>query len=173
MNLPILGTRVRIERLEPTHAQAVVAYRALPAVRRFQAGSLGSLADVHALGTSQLGRLPLETTGWFQLVILVGGDVAGDLGLHAIDEDEVELGITLAPAFQGNGYATEALRATLDAVLAVRHRVFASMDPRNTPCIALMTRLGLRQEAHHRESIRDDDGWADDVVYAVLAREWT
>ena len=173
MNLPILGARVRIERLEPTHAQAVVAYRSLPAVQRFQAGGLGSLEDVHALGTSQLSRLPLEAPGWFQLVILVNGDVVGDIGLHAVDEEQVEIGITLAPAFQGKGYAREALRATLDAVLAVRHRAFASVDPRNTPCIVLLEHLGLRQEAHHRESIRDGDGWADDVVYAVLAKEWT
>ena len=55
MNLPILGTRVRIERLEPTHAQAVAAYRALPAVQRFQAGGLGSFEDVHALGTATAG----------------------------------------------------------------------------------------------------------------------
>ena len=47
----------------------------------------------------------------------------------------------------------------LDAVLAVRHRVTASVDPRNGACVRLMARLGLRQEARHRHSIRDGAAW--------------
>jgi RimJ/RimL family protein N-acetyltransferase len=30
----------------------------------------------------------------------------------------------------------------------------------------------MRKEAHFRESLRMDGEWADDVIYAMLDREW-
>jgi RimJ/RimL family protein N-acetyltransferase len=54
-----------------------------------------------------------------------------------------------------------------------RHRVFASVDPRNKASVALPQRVGMRQEAHVRESLWFKGQWADDVVFAVLAREWS
>jgi len=38
--------------------------------------------------------------------------------------------------------------------------------------MALMRSLGLRQDAHFRESLRFRGEWVDDVVFAMLAREW-
>jgi len=32
--------------------------------------------------------------------------------------------------------------------------------------------LGMRQEAHHVESYLFRGEWVDDVVFALLAREW-
>jgi RimJ/RimL family protein N-acetyltransferase len=32
--------------------------------------------------------------------------------------------------------------------------------------------LGMRQEAHHRESLWLQGEWVDDVIFAVLAQEW-
>jgi RimJ/RimL family protein N-acetyltransferase len=52
------------------------------------------------------------------------------------------------------------------------HRAIASVDPRNVPCVRMLERVGLRKEAHFRESLRWGDGWADDAIYAMLAREW-
>jgi RimJ/RimL family protein N-acetyltransferase len=46
------------------------------------------------------------------------------------------------------------------------------MDPRNTASIALFKRVGMRQEAHFVESLWLNDEWVDDVVYAILEREW-
>lgn len=35
-----------------------------------------------------------------------------------------------------------------------------------------MERMKMRKEAHFIESIRLNGRWADDMVYAILAREW-
>jgi RimJ/RimL family protein N-acetyltransferase len=85
-----------------------------------------------------------------------------------------EIGITIAPAFQGNGYATEALNAVLNLLFVQlgKHRVFASVDPCNLRSMALMKRLGLRQEAHFVRGLWFKDGWVDDVVFAMLDDEW-
>ena len=53
-----------------------------------------------------------------------------------------------------------------------KHRAFASVDPRNAPSIALFERAGFRKEAHHVESLWLMGEWVDDVILALLAREW-
>jgi len=50
--------------------------------------------------------------------------------------------------------------------------LIGSVDPRNTASMALCRSLGLRQEAHHVESYRFRGEWVDDVIFALLAREW-
>jgi RimJ/RimL family protein N-acetyltransferase len=46
------------------------------------------------------------------------------------------------------------------------------MDSRNGASARLATRLGMRQEAHHRSSEMFKGEWADVVVYALLDDEW-
>ncbi len=103
-------------------------------------------------------------------------NLAGDCGLHfPVGEPwQAEVGITLAPRAQGHGFAREALAAALDHLFGElgKHRVIASVDPRNAPSIRLLERLGMRREAHFRESVWDKGEWCDDVVYAMLAEEW-
>jgi RimJ/RimL family protein N-acetyltransferase len=50
--------------------------------------------------------------------------------------------------------------------------VFASTDPRNLRAIALLHRLGFRKEAHCIESLWFKGEWADDLIFAILRREW-
>lgn len=169
--IPIDTERLRLDRLEPRHAKAVFAYRNLPEVRRFQGAFPRSVEHAREHGESQLGRVPLSAPGWFQLVIERNARVVGDIGLHGIDADQFEIGISLAPDAQGKGYATEALSAILDAALPGRHRVIASVDPRNTACVALLERLGMRREALHLQSVRDGEEWADDLIFALLKTE--
>jgi RimJ/RimL family protein N-acetyltransferase len=51
--------------------------------------------------------------------------------------------------------------------------VHASVDPRNAACVALLQALGMRQEAHFRESLWLHGEWVDDAVFALLAWEWS
>ncbi len=51
-------------------------------------------------------------------------------------------------------------------------RIVASVDPRNDASMAMLGRLGMRQEAHFREAYLLRGEWVDDVVFAMLAREW-
>jgi RimJ/RimL family protein N-acetyltransferase len=100
----------------------------------------------------------------------------GDLGIHLPPDAEgsVEFGISVALAHQGRGYACEAVREVFGLVFGQlgRHRIHASVDPRNLACMAMLRALGMRQEAHHRESLRLHGEWVDDVVFALLASEW-
>lgn len=168
--------RLLLRRLTAADAPAVHAYRTHPDVARYQAWEIASLADIEAFIEACAKRgVPLPEE-WFQLgIALLDGTLIGDCGLRISgDAAQAEFGITLAPAFQGRGYAAEAVQALLAYAFEVLglHRVTASVDPRNTPSMRLMARCGLRQEAYFVESYPFKGTWADDAVFALLARTW-
>jgi RimJ/RimL family protein N-acetyltransferase len=115
---------------------------------------------------------------WFQLAICKfdPDELIGDCGLHYFEKEsnQVEIGITLKREAQGLGYATEALKLIFNFVFGnlKKHRIFGSVDPNNRASIRLMERMSMRKEAHFIESIWSNDRWSDDIVYAILAREW-
>lgn len=100
----------------------------------------------------------------------------GDCGIHFLEEeaDQVEIGITLDSKHQGHGYATQALILLFNYIFIdlKKHRIVASVAPENLPSIELLERMRMRKEAHFIESVKIGKKWVDDVVYAILAREW-
>ncbi len=121
------------------------------------------------------------------LVMELDEEVIGDLYLHVTDawaqsevEDQgralqAEIGWCLDPAQQGHGYVTEAMNDVVRLCfedLGVR-RLTAAAFADNTPSLAVMKRLGMRQETHGvRDSLHRDLGWVDSAVYALLVDEW-
>lgn len=168
--------RLRLDALRHDDAAALFAYRADPAVSRYQGWRPVALDEAVRFIERQQAVAFDTPESWFQFAVRLrgSGELVGDLGLHFVDADTVEFGVTLSPAQQGHGLAIEAVRAALALVFDTlkRHRVHASVDPRNLACVKLLERLGMRKEAHFRESWRDGDGWADDAIYAMLASEW-
>jgi len=170
--------RLILRPLRASDAERVHAYRSLPEVARFQSWDTQSLDEVRAYIAEQTALRPDEP-GWYQLAIAERSTdrVVGDLGVHVLECDvrQVELGFTLAPDAQGQGFATEAVRGILRHLFAVvgKHRAIASTDPRNERSIALLRRVGFRLEAHHRDSLWFKGGWADDLVFALLRSEWS
>ncbi len=153
-------------------------YRRDPEVCRYQSFEPESLEDVEKFIAS-LQSNAFDTPGlWFQFAIRIKetGLLVGDLGTHVLvgDPRQTEIGFTLAPAFQGRGYATEAVTGILSYLFGPihKHRVFASVDPRNAPSIALLERVGMRKEAHFRKSLWFKGEWVDDMVFGILESEW-
>lgn len=174
----LLTPRLVLRKLGLSDVGAMFDYRSRPDVCRFQMWEPQSVDEVRSLIASCQSLEPDTPGTWLQLAITLRGPglLIGDCGLHlpAGETRQAEVGITLAPAHQDKGYATEALKAVLEYLLVTlgKHRVYASVDPRNQPCIALLKRVGMRQEAHLRESLWFKGEWADDLIFAVLDREW-
>ena len=86
-----------------------------------------------------------------------------------------EIGWVFDPAYQGQGYATEAARAVLDLAFGRLglHRVVATCDPRNRASYRVMERLGMRREGHHLKDVQIRGEWSDEYFYAILEEEWT
>ena len=174
--MQLATARLRLDLLRAQDAEALFACRADPAVARFQGWRPVDVSEVRKFIRAQpAAAVP---AGWFQRAIRLRADdgLIGDLGLNLPGDptDAVEFGISIAPAWQGHGYASEVLRGVFDHVFGQlrRHRMRASVDPRNLASMAMLRGLGMRQEAHHRESLWLRGEWVDDVIFAVLAQEW-
>jgi RimJ/RimL family protein N-acetyltransferase len=177
MTEEIRTQRLVLRSLRASDAERVQAYRSDPEVARFQSWDTQSLDEVHAFIAEQRALCSAEPD-WYQFAIAERSTdcVVGDLGVHIleIDHRQVEIGFTLAPDAQGQGYAAEAVRGILGHLFVAlgKHRVIASTDPRNERSIALLRRVGFRLEAHHRDSLWFKGAWADDMIFALLRSEW-
>lgn len=174
----IFTPRLRLSPLIMSDAFSVYEYRSDPEVCRYQSFEPGTLNDVEAF-IRGLEANTFDTAGtWFQFGIRLRGSgrLIGDIGTHfsAGNSRQVEIGFTVSRANQGMGYGTEAVTGILDHLFGSlrKHRVFASVDPRNEPSVALLKRVGMRQEAHFRKSLWFKGAWADDVVFGILASDW-
>ena len=170
--------RVALRDLEASDGPRVFSYHRHPAIARFQTWGTESV-DVMQSYIRGLATADPDTPGaWYQvgIFLLAGGKLVGDCGFRPLKDEprEAEIGITLAPEFQGQGYATEALRALVSYLFRElgKHRVFGSVDPANTSSLALLRRIGMRQEGHFVKSLWFRGEWVDDVVFAVLEEEW-
>ncbi|WP_372650976.1 GNAT family N-acetyltransferase [Draconibacterium sp.] len=154
---------------------ALLAYRSDSEANKYQGWIPKTIDDVETF----LGKLSAEFNvpdTWFQLAVVEKQDnkLIGDIGIHFIDEQQVEIGYTIAKQHQGLGFATEASKAVINYLFGElkKHRITASVDPENIASVALLEKLGFRKEAHFKESLLINGQWVDDVIYALLAREW-
>ncbi len=126
-----------------------------------------------------MSRQPVGIPGeWCQLALELkaGGEMIGDVAFCILKEDnlQAEIGFTLSRRYQGQGYATEALRRLLAYLFdeLQLHRVRANCDPENTASTRLLERVGMRQEGHMLHSLWLKGRWADEYWYAILREEW-
>ncbi len=151
--------RLRARPFREADLEVFVAYRRHPEVERYQGWSNYTTAEGRALIASMQGIRPGAPGQWYQFALEERSSVAlvGDLALKVSESDprEAEVGFTLAPAYQGLGYGTEALRALLG--FAVRtvglRRVVAVTDALNAPAATLLERVGMRRETHSEEGL--------------------
>jgi len=107
------------------------------------------------------------------------GKVIGSCGYFGVrvGTHTVEMGFELHPAFWRKGLMEEALRAVLDysygesGILPV-HRVEALVDPRNEASIALLAKLGFRDEGLRRGFGYWKGAYQDVKMFALLRGEW-
>jgi RimJ/RimL family protein N-acetyltransferase len=170
--------RLRLRRFQPADAAAFGAYRSDPAIARYQSWTAPVPEAEAAFLVGEFAAGDPDQPGWFQYAIEVkdGGGLAGDVGVNLHENRrQAELGFTLAPQWQGQGYATEAVRAVLLDAFGRRglHRVSAECDARNHPSARLLERAGFQQEGHRPEFTWIKGEWTDDLLFGLLASRWT
>lgn len=170
--------RLFLRSLNINDAEALFNYRSDSTANKYQGWIPITINDSIDFIKNRISPTVDKINTWFQFAIIKkeNNELIGDIGIHFFDPDkyQVEIGFTLDEAQQGNGYATEALRATINYLFYElnKRRIIASIDPRNTNSIKLVSRLGFRKEAHFRKSILINGEWVDDLIYALLIDEW-
>jgi RimJ/RimL family protein N-acetyltransferase len=149
---PIFSARLILRRFQEKDLPAFVAYRFDPEIARFQSWS--SITDDEAQAFIQAQqRAQFGAPGeWFQVALALKETDAliGDIGVCVKAEDQTcaEIGYTLSQPNQGRGFASEAVKVMLTVIFEIPglERIEAITDTRNAASIALLRRLGLRQE---------------------------
>ncbi len=184
MSVDFSGRRIQTERLvlrpfRDDDLDRLASWQALPEVARYMYWEPSTRAEVVPMLAKWRAATRLEQDD--DVVTLAVERTADGLLLGSVtiflrstEHRQVEVGYVFHPDSGGQGYATEATRALIDFAFAElgAHRVFARSDARNAPSAALCRRLGMREEAHFREAEIFKGEWGDELVFAVLAREW-
>ena len=184
---PVRSERLQVRPMTEADIDAMWEWRRLPEVNRW----LGLAPDtLEAFRERYLDPDRLAAMYLVELLPEGGldpqpiGDVMIRIGdgwaqLEVVDQAkgvEAELGWVLDPAYTGRGYATEAIRAVIDACfgpLGLR-RVHAGCFAANEPSWRLMERLGMRREEFSRKTALHRSGaWLDGMNDGLLAEEWT
>ena len=164
---PIETERLLLRRSRPEDAATISAYRSDPNVNRQQGWDRTDLEGVLADIVEMSGRSPGEPGGWVQFTVeeRKGGRIVGDVGLSVADGEPgvIKVGYTIDPAFQGLGYATEAIRALVEYAFETlgAELVRAHASAENAPSIRVAEKVGMRlvERFEHREG--------DEVWYGV------
>lgn len=154
---------------------AIFNYRSDSVTNVYQGWIPKSIDDVRGFLKRISSEININDT-WFQFAIVEAEstEIIGDLGIHFLEDEQAEIGCTLKKERQGEGFATEALKLVIDFLFNKlnKHRIIGSIDPRNVRSIKLVERLRFRKEAHFKESLLINGEWVDDIVYAILKKEW-
>jgi RimJ/RimL family protein N-acetyltransferase len=146
---PLVTERLLLRRSTPEDARTISAYRSDPDVHRYQGWDRLDPDGIRAQIEEMASRAPGEPGGWVQFSVEErdGGRLVGDVGLSLAEGEDgvVQIGYTIAPAFQGHGYATEAVGALVAYVLETLGAdvVRAYANSENVPSIRVAEKVGM------------------------------
>jgi RimJ/RimL family protein N-acetyltransferase len=168
--------RLRLRRFAPGDVAPFHAYRASSDVARFQSWGHYTIEEAERFVREMTGHDPGVPGDPFQFAVARRTDdvLVGDcmLALDAGDPANAEIGYTVSPAHQGNGYAVEAARALLGYTFG-RHEVAlvrAVTDTRNAPSIAVAERIGMRLVGTVHTTFKGEP--CDEHTYEITRAAW-
>ncbi|MFQ4148353.1 GNAT family protein [Arthrobacter sp. LAPM80] len=180
---PLTTERLVLRRFQVEDLDAYYAYQRLPETARYLYGQARTYSQCMARIAMYVDN-PFDGPGdWatFAVERASAPGLVGELALKwdpgsksdepgAAPERVGEIGWTLAPGAQGQGFATEAARAVMDMAIDTLgfHRVEARMDARNSASAAICERLGMHREGVLRDNMYLKGEWTSEAVYAVV-----
>jgi RimJ/RimL family protein N-acetyltransferase len=171
-------TRLRLRHFKDSDLPLFIAYRNDPEVARYQSWEGISEPEARAFIQEQKKIQPGVPGQGFQIALELKatGVLIGDcyFTINQLDKRQAEIGFTLSRAYQGQGFATEAVSCFLNyAFLTFNlHRIIAITDCDNAASVALLERLGMRREGHFLQNVWFKGKWGDEYLYAILKEEW-
>ena len=172
----ITTPRLVLRRYTHTDIPDILAFIAHPSVSRATPEIKATEADVKHYIDQQNACQPFEIDRCLDLAIELKEEkrVIGLVSAVRREHEQAEIGWALGVQYRGRGLATEAAEALVAYGFDVLrlHRISACTGKHNTRSWRLMERIGMRREAHLRESHQVDGEWDDEFIYAILADEW-
>lgn len=148
-----------------------------PKVMRYW--SSGPLPNREAAAAMQreIAQGNLKESMWkWGLALRESNKIIGTVTLFNLNlsNGRAEIGYAMGSAYWGKGYMNEALTALIVHAFDVvkLRRLEADVDPRNTPSVSTLERLGFQREGFLRERWHVEGELQDAFFYGLLKREW-
>jgi RimJ/RimL family protein N-acetyltransferase len=170
--------RIILRKLEDSDIDNFYKYRRNPEVALYQGWKPYTYEKALNFIEDQKNFRPNIPGTWFQIAIALktNNTLIGDCALYTLEEDpdQVEIGFTLEPLYQNQGYAREAVQCVINYIFTVmkKHRVIARVDVRNHRSINLLEKVGMRKEGCFLKSYLSKGEYVDEVHFAMLKEEW-
>jgi RimJ/RimL family protein N-acetyltransferase len=176
---PIETARLRLRPYRAADFDALYDIQSRPDVTRFIYWPARDRAAVRASLEAKLAATRLRAPGdnlTYAVELRATGALIGDVILiwRSAEHRQGEIGFLFHPDHHGQGYATEAARPLLRLGFEELglHRIVGRLDARNAASARVLEKLGMRREAHLVENEWVKGEWTDEVIFALLAREW-
>jgi RimJ/RimL family protein N-acetyltransferase len=183
MSAPAIATfeteRLQMRPLAMSDVDAALVYQSDAEVVKYIPWPQRDHEQVVAAFEKQLPLSAMSSEGDYFLSAITlksSGELIGQLNaMYRSEVDQhAEIGYVLNPAYSHQGYATEAVSGLITQLFNTGkfHRITTHIDDRNLKSIALVERLGLRQESHKISAEFFKGEWTSIVEHAILKREW-
>ena len=104
------------------------------------------------------------------------GELIGSarLAMDPHQQQAATIGFALNPAYWGQGYGTETVRALMGLAFDELglHRLWAARSPDNEASHRTLVKAGMTEEGRIRAHVHVRGKWRDSITYSVLAEEW-
>lgn len=177
---PLTTERLTLRRFSTDDLDAYYAYQKLPETARYQLGPERSYSECMGKIAQFIANSFDAPGDWASFALSLKGQrtLIGEIALKwsdggkpedgGVPERVGEIGWTLAPGVQGQGYATEAAQAVLDLAFGQLnfYRMEARLDARNDASAALCERLGMHREGVLVDNMYLKGEWTSEAIYA-------
>lgn len=168
--------RTLLRPLSRQDAPALFSYRSLPEVYRYQRWVPGQLHEALDFILRYSAHPAIEEDDWRQLGIYhkAGGALIGDCGFRVLEPGVAEIGYTIAPAHQRQGFGSEVVTSLVSYLFQEYHlqRLIARTDPANIGSIRLLKRIGFRPEVRPPRTVGIGGEVEDDLFFSILREDW-
>lgn len=172
--------RLILRKFKESDAETFFNYRTNPQVVLYQGEGWVNYKFEQALKfvLEQMNFEPGIPDTRFQIAIELkdAGNLIGDCAIHTLPQDtnQIEIGFTLNPMYQNEGFGTEAVKCLLGYIFTVlnKHRVIVITDVRNKNSIKLLEKIGMRKEGHFIKNAWNKGEYTDEYLFALLKEEW-
>jgi RimJ/RimL family protein N-acetyltransferase len=145
-------------------------------MRYWSSGPLANREAAAALQREIAGGNRKDTMWKWGLALRDTNKLIGTVTLFnlSLSNGRAEIGYAMGSAYWGKGYMNEALTALILHAFDVLNlrRLEADVDPRNTPSVRTLERLGFQREGFLRERWHVGGELQDAYFYGLLRHEW-
>ena len=169
-----------LRRFRESDIKRFYAYRNHPEIRRYvgEGWCDCTIEKAKEFIKEQATAEPKKSKQWFQIAIEGKSrkELIGDLGIYSrgSDENQVQMFVTIAPDYQQEGFAEEAIEAALGYVFKNLdvEQVIAIIDIRNHAAAKLLERLEFQRHGDFTTSEEVDGEDITEHLYTFSKKQW-